>query len=132
MANTVENTFRKIGDTIEYMFGDGKVSQPSTNQNSSGSESPLERFGTKIRADHLIMNEWRKNIQYTRALVNAEYMIQTEFKVDGGGEDVIVEKVPDGASKKAMKARKERNDKRKENNQKPAEIPEQMAQDKPL
>ena len=41
MANTVENTFRKIGDTIEYMFGDGKVSQPSTNKNSTGSTSPL-------------------------------------------------------------------------------------------
>lgn len=87
MANTVENTFKKIGNTLEQIFGSGNgAKQPQTNGNGNSKPSPLEMFGMQARAYHLNRNEWRKNLQYTRQLVNAEYNIQTEFKIDGGVE----------------------------------------------
>ena len=90
MANTVENTFRKIGNTLEYIFNGGTTEQPITNTNGMGTPSNLEMYGRQARGYHLMRNEWKKDIQYTRALVNAEYMVQTEFKIDGGaGEEVI-------------------------------------------
>jgi len=90
MANTVENTFKKIGNTLEYIFNGGTTEQPITNTNGMGTPSNLEMYGRQARGYHLMRNEWKKDIQYTRALVNAEYMIQTEFKIDGGvGEEVI-------------------------------------------
>lgn len=83
MANTVENTFEKIGNTLESIFGTASgAKQPQTNGN--GNASNLEMFGMQARQYHLNRNEWRKDLQYTRQLVNAEYNIQTEFKINGG------------------------------------------------
>jgi len=86
MANTVENTFNKIGNTIEHIFGGGTVKQPQTNSNGSGKASNLELYGIQARGHHLMHNEWKKDLQYTKALVESEYMIQTEFKINGGSE----------------------------------------------
>ena len=91
MANTVENTFKKIGNTIENIFGGGKAQQIITS-NNGGKPSALEMYGIQIRNHHLIRNEWKKDLQYTRALVNAEYQIQTEFKIDGGYNEIIQNK----------------------------------------
>lgn len=86
MANTPQNTFEKIGNTLETLFGTASgAKQPQTN-NGNGNASNLEMFGIQARQYHLNRNEWKKNLQYTRALVNAEYNIQTEFKIDGGME----------------------------------------------
>ena len=41
----------------------------------------LEKFGIEARGEHLFRNEWRKDIQYTKSLVDAEYDIQNEFIV---------------------------------------------------
>jgi hypothetical protein len=41
----------------------------------------LERFGIEARKEHLYRNEWKMDFQYTKALVNSEYMIQNEFQV---------------------------------------------------
>lgn len=88
MANTVQNTFNKIGNTLESIFGGGGTQQPQSNGNNGGEPSALEMYGRHARAYHLTRNEWKKDLQYTRALVNSEYMIQTEFKIDGGsGQD---------------------------------------------
>ncbi len=82
MANTVENTFNKIGNTLESIFGTNSgAKQPQTN-NGSGKASPLEMYGQQARQYHLNRNEWKKDLQYTKPLVNAEYMIQTEFKIN--------------------------------------------------
>ena len=92
MANTVENTYRKIGNTLETIFGRGGIQQPQSNANNGGNPSVLEMYGMQARGYHLMRNEWRKDIQYTKSLIDAEYMIQTEFKIDGGkGEKVETE-----------------------------------------
>jgi peptidoglycan hydrolase CwlO-like protein len=53
-------------------------------------------------------NEWRKDIQYTRALVNAEYMIQTEFKIDGGAGEEVIEDTRTKDQKKIDKLEKKK------------------------
>ena len=82
MANTVDNTFKKIGNTLENIFGSGNMQQPTTVKNENGEASPLEMYGMQARQYHLMRNEWQKNLQYTRSLVNSEYNIQTEFKIN--------------------------------------------------
>ena len=90
MANTVENTYRKIGNTLETIFGGGGIQQPQSNANNGGNPSALEMYGIQARGYHLMRNEWKKDIQYTKSLIDAEYMIQTEFKIDGGsGQDNV-------------------------------------------
>lgn len=75
-------------------------------------------YGRHARAYHLTRNEWKKDLQYTRALVNSEYMIQTEFKIDGGsGQDNASpsEKAKQRAQEQAeKKAKKEAKKKAKE------------------
>ena len=82
--NTVENTYRKVANTLSTLFGGKTPSQPNTN--NSGKPSTLEMVGMEARKYHLGRNEWNKGLQYTRQLVNAEYTIQTEFKINGGKE----------------------------------------------
>ena len=84
MANTVENTLKKIGNTIENIFGGGGSSQQSSSSTGNGNASTLEMYGAQARKYHLMRNEWKKDFQYTKALVNSEYSIQTEFKINGG------------------------------------------------
>ena len=86
MANTVENTFDKIGNTLENIFGTASGAKQSQTNDGSVNSSNLEMYGMQARQYHLNRNEWRKDLQYTRALVNAEYNIQTEFKINGGSE----------------------------------------------
>lgn len=43
--------------------------------------SPLQQFATEARRETLMRNEWAKDKEYTKALVNAEYRIQSEFKL---------------------------------------------------
>jgi hypothetical protein len=118
MANTVQNTFNKIGNTLESIFGGGGTQQPQSNGNNGGEPSALEMYGRHARAYHLTRNEWKKDLQYTRALVNSEYMIQTEFKIDGGsGQDNASpsEKAKQRAQEQAeKKAKKEAKKKAKE------------------
>ena len=118
MANTVQNTFNKIGNTLESIFGGGGTQQPQSNGNNGGEPSALEMYGRHARAYHLTRNEWKKDLQYTRALVNSEYMIQTEFKIDGGsGQDNASpsEKAKKRAQEQAeKKAKKEAKKKAKE------------------
>ena len=80
MANTLENTLNKVGDAIESLFGSNKSSNGKASKNGK-SMSQLEKVGTEMRREHLLRNEWLKDLQYTKTLVDAEYNIQTEFKV---------------------------------------------------
>ena len=81
MANTVENTFNKIGDTIQDIFSGSKDTPPQIKISNGKGQSNLEKIGMKMRALQMKRNEWKKNIQYTKSLVNAEYLVQREFKV---------------------------------------------------
>lgn len=80
MANTLNNTLNKVGDAIEAVFGTKKT-VPSVGPNRVSGQTCLERFGIEARAEHLFRNEWKRDLQYTKTLVDAEYLIQTEFEV---------------------------------------------------
>ena len=88
MANTIDNTLKKIGNTIENIMGGTKPQQPSSNVNTSGKQTCLEKFGIEARNEHLYRNEWKVDLQYTKALVDAEYMIQNEFPVGSTDQSV--------------------------------------------
>lgn len=112
MANTIDNTLKKIGNTIENIMGGTKPQQPSSNVNTSGKQTCLERFGIEARNEHLYRNEWKVDLQYTKALVDAEYMIQNEFPV--GSTDQSVQDQMEAAKKKEEKANKTKLDKLRE------------------
>ena len=108
MANTYQNTFRKIGDTIENILGSNRPSQPSSNGNINGKQTCLEKFGIEARNEHLYRNEWQKDLQYTKALVDAEYLVQTEFKV--GDLDNVQEEMETARKKQMDKDTKKLNE----------------------
>lgn len=112
MANTIDNTFRKIGNTIENIMGGSSSQQPSSNGTTNGKQTCLEKFGIEARKEHLFRNEWKIDLQYTKALVNAEYMVQTEFPV--GSTDQSVQDQIETARKKEEEANKTKLDKLKE------------------
>jgi len=82
--NTVENTYNKIGNTIDYIFGGGTKEQGGNLASADGKPTTLEMYGMKARQYHLMRNEWKKDLQYTKPLIESEYMVQTEFKINGG------------------------------------------------
>ena len=112
MANTIDNTLRKIGNTIENIMGGTKPQQPSSNVSTSGKQTCLEKFGIEARKEHLFRNEWKIDLQYTKALVDAEYMVQNEFPV--GSTDQSVQDQMEAAKKKEEKANKTKLDKLRE------------------
>lgn len=80
MANTVRNTFNKIGDTIEDVFGSNDTHN-SYGHHRVKNRTCLEMIGMNMRNEHLMRNEWTRDLQYTKPLVDSEYLIQTEFKI---------------------------------------------------
>lgn len=91
MANTLNNTLNKVSDAIEAVMGGAKKSTPYNDPNRVYTgQTCLERFGMEARNAHLLRNEWRKDLAYSKPLVDAEYMIQTEFKVSSY-EDKLME-----------------------------------------
>ena len=82
MANTLNNILNKVGDAIEAVMGGAKKSTPYNDPNRVYTgQTCLERFGMEARSAHLMRNEWKRDLQYTKPLVDSEYLIQTEFKV---------------------------------------------------
>ncbi len=77
MANTLENTLNKIDDAANALVGNSR----STVNGFGGKQTCLERISMEARREHLYRNEWRKDLEYSKPLVDAEYEIQTEFKV---------------------------------------------------
>ena len=130
MANTLNNTLNKIGDAVEAILSGGKNKgfEKNTQINSQG-QTCLERFGMEARNAHLMRNEWKRDLQYTKLLVDAEYLIQTEFKVSSY-EDRLKEqaavadkKAAEREAKKMAKiqAKKEKNEAKKKNDAMPKE-----------
>jgi hypothetical protein len=90
MANTVKNTLNKVGNIIEDILGTNLSAYNSTVIGNKGGQTCLEKVGIESRAKHISRNEYRKNdIEYTRALVLAEYAIQNEYKVASTDEPVV-------------------------------------------
>ena len=107
MANTLNNTLNKVGDAIEAVMGGTKKSTPYNDQNHVYTgQTCLERFGMEARSAHLMRNEWKRDLQYTKLLVDAEYLIQTEFKVSSY-EDRLKEQTESKAQKQKELSEKE-------------------------
>ena len=107
MANTLNNTLNKVGDAIEAVMGGTKKSTPYNDQNHVHTgQTCLERFGMEARSAHLMRNEWKRDLQYTKLLVDAEYLIQTEFKVSSY-EDRLKEQAESKAQKQKELSEKE-------------------------
>ena len=93
MANTVKNTLNKVGGLIEDILGTNTSAYSNNAIGNKAGQTCLEKVGIEARAEHLVRNEWRKNdIEYTRALVLAEYAIQNEFKVASSDEPVVTDR----------------------------------------
>ena len=107
MANTLNNTLNKVGDAIEAVIGGTKKSTPYNDPNRVYTgQTCLERFGMEARSAHLMRNEWKRDLQYTKLLVDAEYLIQTEFKVSSY-EDRLKEQAESKAQKQKELSEKE-------------------------
>ena len=107
MANTLSNTLNKVGDAIEAVMGGAKKSTPYNDPNRVYTgQTCLERFGMEARSAHLMRNEWKRDLQYTKLLVDAEYLIQTEFKVSSY-EDRLKEQAESKAQKQKELSEKE-------------------------
>ena len=136
MANTLNNTLNKVGDAIEAVMGGAKKSTPYNDPNRVYTgQTCLERFGMEARSAHLMRNEWKKDLQYTKLLVDAEYLIQTEFKVSSyedrlrEQEDAKVQKQKELSEKEIKKIEKKR-DKAKEKYDNYSKILEERQQPK--
>lgn len=89
--STIGNTISKVGNTIEALFGKPLPQQPISNTSSNGGKQTcLEKFAIEARKYHLLRNEWRSDLRYSKPLVDAEYEIQNEFPV--GTSDASVTK----------------------------------------
>ena len=107
MANTLSNTLNKVGDAIEAIMGGAKKSTPYNDPNRVYTgQTCLERFGMEARSAHLMRNEWKRDLQYTKLLVDAEYLIQTEFKVSSY-EDRLKEQAESKTQKQKELSEKE-------------------------
>lgn len=106
MANTLNNTLNKIGDAIESVLGTKKTAPHNDPNRVYTGQTCLERFGMEARNTHLLRNEWKRDLQYTKTLVDAEYLIQTEFKVSSY-EDRLKEQAEAKAERDARKAEKQ-------------------------
>lgn len=107
MANTLTNTLNKVGDAIEAIMGGAKKSTPYNDPNRIYTgQTCLERFGMEARSAHLMRNEWKRDLQYTKLLVDAEYLIQTEFKVSSY-EDRLKEQAESKTQKQKELSEKE-------------------------
>ena len=107
MANKFNNTINKVGDAIEAVMGGAKKSTPYNDPNHVYTgQTCLERFGMEARNTHLLRNEWKRDLQYTKTLVDAEYLIQTEFKVSSY-EDKLKEQEESKAKKQKELSEKE-------------------------
>lgn len=107
MANTLNNILNKVGDAIEAVMGGAKKSTPYNDPNRVYTgQTCLERFGMEARNAHLMRNEWKRDLQYTKLLVDAEYLIQTEFKVSSY-EDRLKEQAESKAQKQKELSEKE-------------------------
>ena len=107
MANTLNNTLNKVGDAIEAVIGGAKKSTPYNDPNRVNTgKNYIKRFGMENRSAHIMRNEWKRDLQYTKLLVDAEYLIQTEFKVSSY-EDRLKEQAESKAQKQKELSEKE-------------------------
>jgi len=132
MPSPLEKTINKVADTVEELFNRRSATPPIVTELSlrnGGKQTCLEKYGIRLRAEHIEQNTWRKNdIEYSKPLIDAEYMIQTEFKV--GSTDATVEEQHSDAIKREEKAKakeikKNKTERDKKRDEKASRTPDQ-------
>ena len=124
MTNTSLNAYNKHGNNLD-------VDYPI-----QGGQTCLERFGFMSRQEHLFRNEWHRDVQYTKQLVDAEYNIQSEFKVSSF-EDELYKQAEYDAIREQEKAMRQIEKKMKKaekdaiKNEKAASVEGGMPEDRP-
>lgn len=88
----------------------------------NNNQSCLERFGMKAREAQLLKNSWKKCSPYTKPLVDAEYLIQTEFKVTSKEDRLTEEKITNENKQLEQKLKKEAKEAAQEESQKVKEL----------
>jgi len=88
MANTLGNTALKVKDAVSAVINGVKPINVGR-RGTDGLQTPLEMFGMQIRASQITGNTYGRCLQYTKALVDAEYMVQQEFPVSSYKDDMI-------------------------------------------
>ena len=88
----IERTLDRIGNVVQDIFT-GPSEPPVVKQMNARTtgQTCLEKAGMEARKTHLMRNEWRKDLEYSKPLVLAEYEIQTEFKVSTADDDVATQ-----------------------------------------
>lgn len=109
MASAIDKTLNRVGnavgDAIESIFS-GKRETVISGEKVGNKQTCLEHIGMRLRAEHIEQNLWRRNdVEYSKPLIDAEYNIQTEFKVTS--TDDIVEEQKKKAAAIRAKAEKE-------------------------
>ena len=89
-----EKVLDSIGTAIESLFKGQDATQPTVSSNGL-KQTCLERFGMEARHKHILRNGWRKDLEYSKPLVDAEYLIQSEFKVSSYADTIYEEEVSD-------------------------------------
>ena len=80
----LNSAYNAVAATIESILGSNSKPQvPNENhfKGRTSGQTCLEKIGIAMRNEALSKNEWRKDIEYTKALVESEYDIQTEFEI---------------------------------------------------
>lgn len=119
MAKSLKEISQNVGKSIENILGSMKPTADDNNVpiyiNPNGSQTRLEKCGFEARAELLMMNPWVRNyLEYSKALVDAEYMVQSEFDVgstkeletEKSKEEERAKKEQEKADKKAQKQKK--------------------------
>ena len=105
-TSPIERTLNKIGNVVQDIFT-GPSEPPAKVSKYLTGQTCLEKVGMEARKTHLLRNEWRKDLEYSKPLVLAEYQIQTEFKVSTSDDDVATQ-MQNAEKKQAEKDRKAR------------------------
>ena len=139
----IERTLDRIGNVVQDIFtGPSEPPVVKPMNSSTTGQTCLEKVGMEARKTHLMRNEWRKDLEYSKPLVLAEYEIQTEFKVSTADDDVAtqlmnsqkkeLEKEVKAQEKTKKKAEKKARNEAKKSNAVPDDVPQPGGEDKKL
>ena len=114
MATAIEKTLDKVGNAIQSLFN-GKDEPTVNTSNVYTGQTCLEITGIRQRELHIRQNTWRRNdIEYSKPLIDAEYNIQTEFKVSSTDDLLQEQKEKQEEREAKAAAKKEAKRKKKE------------------
>ena len=121
MATAIEKTLDRVGNAIQSLFN-GKDEPTVNTSNVYTGQTCLEITGIRQRELHIRQNTWRRNdIEYSKPLIDAEYNIQTEFKVSS--TDDLLQEQKEREEKAAAKKEAKRKKKEEKEAKKASNIP---------